>query len=213
MSVYVVGSSKNQFLPLDGFHKKFLVDQKHSGDNIDWLNPWYCELTGLYYIWKHDPDTIIGLEHYRRYLTLDGRSPISRSSAESILSKYDVICNKVEYAYEPIKSYLVKNRKAEETNSYISLLGAMHGKAYAEHCIRYLNGHEHVLGNMFIARRELANKYCEYLFRSMYGWYSIEKKKGHRIEGRICGYMSEFLFGAWLSWNHKNIKVVGLKML
>ena len=35
MSIYVVGSSRNKFLSLDGFHKKFLVDEKHEGDATD----------------------------------------------------------------------------------------------------------------------------------------------------------------------------------
>lgn len=52
MKIYVVGSSKNKFLPLDNIREKFLIDESHEGDNIDNLNPWYCELTGLYYLWK-----------------------------------------------------------------------------------------------------------------------------------------------------------------
>lgn len=43
MKIYVVGSSKNKFLPLDNIREKFLIDQKHAGDNIDFLNPWYYE--------------------------------------------------------------------------------------------------------------------------------------------------------------------------
>ena len=66
MKIYVIGNSKNQFLPSNNIRERFYVDQPHEGDNIDYLNPWFCELTGLYYIWKHATDNIIGLEHYRR---------------------------------------------------------------------------------------------------------------------------------------------------
>lgn len=58
MKIYVVGSSENKFLPLDNIREKFLIDEKHEGDNIDFLNPWYCELTGLYYWKTNGPDCI-----------------------------------------------------------------------------------------------------------------------------------------------------------
>lgn len=74
MKIYVVGSSKNKFLPLDNIREKFLIDQPHEGDNIDFLNPWYCELTGLYWLWRNSTEDIVGLEHYRRYFVNDKRT-------------------------------------------------------------------------------------------------------------------------------------------
>ena len=44
MKIYVVGSSKNKFLPLDNIREKFLIDQPHEGDNIDFLNPFVIPL-------------------------------------------------------------------------------------------------------------------------------------------------------------------------
>lgn len=65
MKIYVVGSSKNKFFTLDNIREKFLIDEKHTDTNIDFLNPWYSELTGLYHLWKNDKDDVVGLEHYR----------------------------------------------------------------------------------------------------------------------------------------------------
>lgn len=91
MKIYVVGNSKNKFLPLDNIREKFLIDQKHEGDNIDFLNPWYCELTGLYYLWKHCDDDIVGLEHYRRYFVNNKNKLLSENEIKNILKDYDVI--------------------------------------------------------------------------------------------------------------------------
>ena len=110
MKIYVVGSSKNKFLPLDNIREKFLIDQKHEGDNIDFLNPWYCELTGLYYLWKHCDDDIVGLEHYRRYFVNNKNKIISEQEIRNILQNKDVICNKYTYPKKssPL-SYLISN--------------------------------------------------------------------------------------------------------
>ncbi len=41
-----------------------------TGDNISHLNPWYCELTALYWVWRNVTGLdYVGFCHYRRYLT------------------------------------------------------------------------------------------------------------------------------------------------
>ena len=79
MKIYVVGSNKNIFLPLDDIREKFIINETHKGDNIDDLNPWYCELTGLYYLWKNCDDDIVGLEHYRRYFVNNQNKLLSKT--------------------------------------------------------------------------------------------------------------------------------------
>ena len=41
----------------------------NTGENISVKNPYYCELTGLYWAWKNLDAEYIGLVHYRRYFT------------------------------------------------------------------------------------------------------------------------------------------------
>lgn len=38
-----------------------------TGDNISEFNPYYCELTGVYWAWKNLDYDYLGLVHYRRY--------------------------------------------------------------------------------------------------------------------------------------------------
>ena len=39
----------------------------NTGDNISVKNPYFCELTGLYWAWKNLNCDYLGLVHYRRY--------------------------------------------------------------------------------------------------------------------------------------------------
>lgn len=40
-----------------------------SGENISEKNPWYSELTGIYWVWKNTNQPITGACHYRRFFT------------------------------------------------------------------------------------------------------------------------------------------------
>ena len=113
MKIYVVGNSKNKFLPLNNIREKFLIDQPHEGDNIDSLNPWYCELTGLYYLWKNVNDDIVGLEHYRRYFVNKKNQILSEAEIKSMLEQKDIICIKSgNYSKtKPVITWINQNKK------------------------------------------------------------------------------------------------------
>lgn len=81
----------------DYFHKHIHVgaaintETKHKyrddlGDNISIKNPFFCELTGIYWVLKNvEKVKYIGFEHYRRHFDL------TDSEIKNILETYDII--------------------------------------------------------------------------------------------------------------------------
>lgn len=199
MSIYVVGSSKNKFLPLNDIRTKFLIDEPHDGANIDFLNPWYCELTGLYYMWRHCTDDIVGLEHYRRYFVNDDNTLLSNTDIKHCLSAHDIILRKYVFPKElPTAISHFSADKLPYLNRFIHRLDddhrdyiveSLHTKPYFAQC------------NMFITTRPLLHEYCTWLFNQLVK-LSFDDFVNSR---RIIGYLAEFVFGYWLEYEQKII--------
>ena len=206
MKIYVVGSSKNKFLPLNNIRKIFLVDVKHEGTNIDFLNPWYCELTGLFYLWQNENDEIVGLEHYRRYFVNKKNQLLSENEIKDILKDNDVICKKYRFKSKD-KGYGTFNKNGWLKGFY-NFLSKIENQEFVKFVLNYLKSDYFIQCNMFICRKEIINKYCEFLFDNL---TKLESKDFYGIK-RICGYYAEFIFGAWLLYNNYKVHYCDVRL-
>lgn len=214
MKIYVVGSSKNRFLPLNDIREKFIINAEHEGENIDNLNPWFCELTGLYWIWKNSKEDIVGLEHYRRYFVNRRNQLLSEDEIRTILETNDIICIRANYSYRnPPKTWLIKTGKWNEMQKFLIFCKHYIGQKYYDACVEHLNGDWHALGNMFITKKEVIDKYCTFIFDILAAYIEAEKHYGRELPRRIIGYFTEFLFGAWLTYNKMKISFNGIKII
>lgn len=200
--IFTIGSSKNSFLPMGDFRKKFLVDKKHPGDNIDGLNPHYCELTGLYYMWKHEDDDIVGLEHYRRYFYRNGRL-LSREGAEETLSGNDIMLMEHHHprnrtTYE----WFITAQKEKDMEKWI-LCVEQACPEFMPVFRDYLNSNRLYVCNMFVTRKEILDAWCSWIFPTLALYDRITGL--NEFNRRIDGYLAEHTLGAWCLW--KKLKI------
>lgn len=178
----------------------------NTGDNISRLNPGYCELTGLYWGWKNLKADYIGLVHYRRHFCLHkrGRDPfksvLTGDQLRPLLGRYWVfVPKKRQYFIETLYSHYAHTHYAEHLDAARAVI--------AEQCPEYLPSFDRIMKqryghmfNMMIMRRDLADRYCSWLFEILFAL--PDKMGGSRqlsfYQGRYFGRVSEIILNVWL---------------
>ena len=174
-----------------------------TGDNISDKNPYYSELTGLYWIWKNKTDSdYLGLCHYRRYFLNNNGELMTESEYEAILSEYDVMVSQSrlgEFDYKTIYSRSHDIRNLELTGEVIRELypdcsDTFEAVIADNHCY---------VGNLFVAPRDLFCAYCEWLFSIFFAMESRIDTSGYDdYHKRLFGFLSEQLLIVWIKHNH-----------
>lgn len=233
MKIFVVNhtkfeqSYKNNYYPLlvGAFDKNKEVKESilcdDTGENISELNNSYCELTGLYWLWKNVDDPVVGLTHYRRFFLTTKKYVsfhdnvflvhperihnchiMTSEEAEKILTRYDIIVKKSHRYRWTLRDKLIDCIPEECLDNLLMVLSERSNDDYLKFQ-KYLNKHSQILFNMFIGKKEIINQYCEWLFPII---MSVDQKHlsncGERYHKRELGYLGEILFSFWIISNH-----------
>ena len=226
----LVATHKPYWMPSDSVYMPIHVGREgktdigftgdNTGDNISTKNPYFCELTGLYWAWKNLNCEYTGLCHYRRYYsTGKGEKKeriMSRFDYERLLSMYDVVVPaKRNYYIETVRSqyeHAHNKRDLDEVQQIVHEKYLMYDRAFETVMKRK---RLHIL-NMFAMKKELFNQYCEWLFDIL---FTLEKRIDISdytpYEARVFGFLSERLFNVWLEYHStlavKEVPVVFLE--
>jgi len=204
-----------------GNYNNYIGD--NTGDNISFLNKILCELTVLYWVWKNTDDKLVGINHYRRYFAPKQNSV----SAYKYTDQNGYIHTKNMLAIAAIDDFqeFKSNNVDMLTVSHTSLGDATVESNYAE-CHNsedwillrsiikeqnpdYLDffdffSKQHRMStlNIFLAKREVLNDYCEWLFNIMLKLVDMPFYNNYDpYQKRVLGFLSERLFNVWMLKN------------
>lgn len=234
--IYVVTHKKFDDVRLDSNHYKVIHVGKNGSCkdnylrddtdiNISEKNPYFCELTALYWIWKNisaRPDEIEGIVHYRRYFTSHWKNFIYQHGGEippilsyerikEILADNDAIVPVKKRSFKPIEETYAYFHNDED----LKILGDAVKQVQPEYYNDYkemLSDHAYYYANMIICRRSLLNRYSEWLFSILFeaeNYININNYDDD-YQKRVFGFMSERLLQVWIK--HNNIKTVEMSV-
>lgn len=195
------------------------------GENISNKNPFYCELTGLYWAWKNLKADYIGLSHYRRYFAEKKRIPakeadrlknvLTYETADKILEDVDIILpTKRKYYIENIYDHYKKTMYIEPLDETRKII--------EEKCPEYLEEFDKIhtrtsahLFNMFIMKKDKLDEYLTWLFDIL---FELEKRwdpfKYDSFHARYLGRVSERLLDVWINtkgYEYKEVKFMSIQ--
>ena len=182
------------------------------GNHISGKNANYCELTGLYWIWKNTDDSYKGLVHYRRYF---GRNNLSNKISDicsyeyllNCLKSVDIVLPYVEYFKQNAKEEILLHCCTEEIFDKLRQIIETKYPDYIETYDRYFNEIKASLFNMLFCKREIFDAYCEWLFSIL---FVLEKQvdlaKLNTYQQRLYGFLSERLLNVWVIKNKLVVK-------
>lgn len=221
----IVATHKNYWMPQDEIYLPLHVGHAgkediglqgdDTGDNISEKNPYYCELTGLYWAWKNLDAEYIGLAHYRRHFSVKVKkdkkaSVLTKEQLEHLLKSNDVVLpKKRKYYIETIYSHYAHTADGSHLDKTREII--------SQKCPDYLDAFDKVMSstgahmfNMFIMKKSLADNYCEWLFDIL---FELEKRIDisgmSAFDARLFGRVSEMLLDVWITKNnipYKEIK-------
>lgn len=167
------------------------------GENISAKNRQYCELTGLYWIWKNAAEDFVGISHYRRrfHIEEDALNGLYETGADIIVTVPVINTAGIGYQYgithsakdwEILREEIHK-KSPENDESFSVVEKQIYFHAY----------------NMFIMRRDILRKFCDWMFPILFACEERIGIKEEPYQNRYPGFLSERMLNVFL-YKHKD---------
>ena len=187
--------------------------------NISKKNPFFCELTGLYWAWKNLDNDYIGLVHYRRHLALKKintkdidkkfNSLLTLKEANKLLKDIDIVLpNKRNYYIENLYDHYKHTMYIEPLDETRKIIEEKYPKYLKEFDKLHKKRSAHMF-NMFIMKKSVLDKYCEWLFDILFELEKrVDVKQYDIFHSRFYGRVSELLLDVYINTNNLKYKEI-----
>lgn len=172
------------------------------GENISHKNREYCELTALYWIWKNDKSDYAGLCHYRRHFELEWED-LERLAFSDI----DVVLTLPVLNFPSVREVYRHDHVEADWEMMLEALRKL-APDYLASAIELQNGNFYYGYNMLIARKEILNDYCGWLFPILFYCEERCEKKEDAYQGRYIGFLAERLLSVYFIHHEGDFKIV-----
>ena len=182
----------------------------NTGENISLKNPYFCELTGLYWAWKNLNADYIGLAHYRRHFMYTKKSNndkflnvLTYKEASDLLEKNDVILpKKRNYIIETLYNHYKHTMYVEPLDETRNIIKKLYPDYLDEFDNLKKRRSAHMF-NMFIIKKEIFDDYCKWLFDILFELEKIiDNTQYDNFHARFYGRISELLLDVYLRKNN-----------
>ena len=193
----------------------------NTGENISKLNPYFCELTGMYWMWKNLKADYLGLAHYRRHFCLrkkkaengeesKWKSVLNSKEAQILCKQYDVIVpEKRHYVIETLESHYAHTHYIEHLEKTREIISERYSQ-YLDSYDKILKKKSGYMFNMFVMRADLVDEYCSFLFDVLHELDKrVDTSNYSAFQARYPGRVGEILLNVWLD---KEVGEQGLKV-
>jgi len=181
--------------------KTICTIKDNSGKNISNKNSSYCELTGLYWIWNNYNCEYKGLSHYRRMFNL------TESQIKGIMySQMDVVVTTPILNFPSVMDVYYEDHIKQDWDIMTEAIRLLYPQ-YIESTQKIANGNYYFAYNMMIAKEEIFNDYCKWLFDILDYCREHCRRRNDKYQARYLGFLAERMMTIYLDYHQYDYKV------
>lgn len=175
----------------------------NKGDNISGKNKQFCELTGLYWIWKNIFDDYIGVAHYRRHFILP-----DDWKARMEYYNIDVILPTPLYVNPNLEENFKSRHMSIVWDIMLECFGKRYPQEYEDAYLYFKSNSLYSPCNMFIMKKEALNDLCSWLFPILFDVVKTIGNIKDVYQNRYPGFISERLITYFFAKKQNRYKLV-----
>lgn len=170
-------------------------------DSLSMLNALYCELSASYYIWKYNTCNVTGLFHYRRVLN------VTEEQLHLLeIKKVDAVLPLPFVCYPDASGQYGRYLMPEDVHAMCEILQEAESDNMFE--IESILKSPYLYNyNMLIARREVFNDYCGWIFPLLKKISERCEKEDREKTPRYVGRIGEVLTSLYFMMNKQKWKI------